>query len=154
MWGWAIMDSLCRVRPSVGRSVRLHYRVRCINPIPIEGFSSNLAEMFTLTREWAKPMLLMCQLNVKVTIEGQISYNQILDIMSCPHCMSYTYWKIFFNPGSNVHLNKRMCRTYVTFLPVKVKVTPEGQNMTWNILKWSCSVYKSYTNWRIFFKLG
>ena len=36
--GGAIMDSLCRVRLSVGRSVRLHYRVRSINPIPIEGF--------------------------------------------------------------------------------------------------------------------
>jgi len=30
------MDSLCRVRPSVGRSIG-RYRVRSINPIPIEG---------------------------------------------------------------------------------------------------------------------
>ena len=35
----AIMDSHCRVR----RSVCLHYRVCSINPIPIEGFSSNLS---------------------------------------------------------------------------------------------------------------
>jgi len=45
----AIMDSLCRVRPTVGRSVgppvNLHYHVRSIHPIPIEGFSSNLAAM-------------------------------------------------------------------------------------------------------------
>ena len=37
------------VRPSDGRSVgpsvHLHYRVRSIHPIPIEGFSSNLAAM-------------------------------------------------------------------------------------------------------------
>jgi len=43
------MDSLCRVRPTVGRSVGpsvfLHYRVRSIHPIQIEGFSSNLAAM-------------------------------------------------------------------------------------------------------------
>jgi len=43
------MDLLCRVRPTVGRSVgpsvHLHYRVRYIHPIPIEGFSSNLAAM-------------------------------------------------------------------------------------------------------------
>ena len=92
------MDSLCRVRPSVrrsvgpsvGPSVRLHYRVRSSNPIPIEGFSSNLAEMFTSARGCAEPMLPMCQLKVKVTIEGQISNNQILDIMSCPLCKSYT----------------------------------------------------------------
>ena len=30
---------------SVGTSVHLHYRVRSIHPIPIEGFSSNLAAM-------------------------------------------------------------------------------------------------------------
>ena len=59
----------------------------------------------------------MCQLKVKVKIEGQISINQILDIMLCPLCKSYTNWKIFFNLGSNVHLNKGMCRTHVTFVP-------------------------------------
>jgi len=48
------MDLLCNVRPSVGWSVRLHYRVRSINPIPIEGFSLNLAEMFTSTRGCAE----------------------------------------------------------------------------------------------------
>jgi len=35
-------------------------------------------------------MLPMCQLEVKVKIEGQISNNQILDIMLCPLCKSYT----------------------------------------------------------------
>jgi len=64
-------------------------------------------------------MLPMCQLKVKVTIEAQISNNQILDIMSFLLCKSYTNWKIFFNLGSNVHLNKGMCRTHVTFLPAK-----------------------------------
>ena len=44
------MDSLCRTR----RSVRLHYCVRSINPIPIKGFSSNLADMSTLTRGCAE----------------------------------------------------------------------------------------------------
>jgi len=71
------MDSLCRVRSSVGPSVRLHYRIRSINPIPIERFSSKFAEMFTSIRGCAEPMLQMCQFKVKVTIEGQISKNQI-----------------------------------------------------------------------------
>jgi len=69
------MDSLRRVRPSVGPSVRLHNRVRSINPIPNEGFSLNLAEMFTSTRGCAEPMLSMYPLKVKVTLEGQISNN-------------------------------------------------------------------------------
>jgi len=105
------------VRPSVGRSVRLHYRVRSTNPIPIEGFSSNLAEMFTSTRRCAEPMLSTCKLKVKVTIEGQILNNRILDIMSCPLCKSYTNRNIFFNLGSNVYLNKGMCRTHVSLYP-------------------------------------
>jgi hypothetical protein len=54
-----------------GRSVRLHVCVHSITPIPIEGFSSNLAQMFTSTRGCAEPMLPMSK--VKVTIEGQIS---------------------------------------------------------------------------------
>jgi len=78
----AIMDLRCRVR--------LHYRVRSVKPIPTEGFSSNFTEMFTSTRGCAEAMLPMCQIKVKVTIEGQISNNQILDIMSCALCKSYT----------------------------------------------------------------
>ena len=46
-------------------SIRLHYCVRFINSIPIEGFASNLAEMFTSTRGYAEPKF---QLEVKVTI--------------------------------------------------------------------------------------
>jgi len=71
-------------------TIFLNYLVRCINLIPIEGFFLNLAEMLTSTSEYAEPMLPMCQLKVKVTIEGQISNNQILDIMSYPLCKSYT----------------------------------------------------------------
>jgi hypothetical protein len=108
------MVSFCdRFSSGVRRSVRLHFRVHSINPIPSEGFSSNLAQMFTSTRGCAEPMLPMCQLKVKVTIEGQISNNQILDSISCPLCNSYFYLKIFFKFGSNVHLNKGMCRTHV-----------------------------------------
>jgi hypothetical protein len=69
------MNLLRHVRPtvrrSVGLSVRPHYRVRSINPIQIERFSSNLAQMFTSTKGCAEPMLPMCKLKVKVTIEDQ-----------------------------------------------------------------------------------
>jgi len=37
----------------------------------------------------------MFQFKVKVTIEGQLSYNQLEDIMSCPLCKSCTNGKIF-----------------------------------------------------------
>jgi len=95
----------------------IKFCVRSINPIPIKEFSTNLAEMFTSTRECAEPMSPMCQLKVKVTIKGQISNNKILNTMSCLLCKSYTNWKIFFNLGANVHLNKGVCRTHVTLFP-------------------------------------
>jgi uncharacterized protein (DUF779 family) len=50
-------------------------RVRSVSPTLLERFSSNLAQMFTSTRGCAEPMSPMCQLKVKVTIEGQISNN-------------------------------------------------------------------------------
>jgi len=53
-------------RPSVSLSVRLHYRARSINSIPIEGFSSNVAAMFTSSRECEETMLPLCQFNVKL----------------------------------------------------------------------------------------
>jgi len=67
--GGAILDSLCRV----GRSVRpSSIRVCSITPLLMEGFPSNLNDTFTSTRGCAEPMLPMCQLNVKVTVKGQI----------------------------------------------------------------------------------
>jgi hypothetical protein len=99
--------------------------VRSFNHIPIEGFSSNLAQMFTSTRECAKPMLPMCQLKVNVTIKCQILNNQTLDSMSCPLCKPYTIWNIFFKLGSNVHFNKGMCRTHIAH----VSVQGQGHNL-------------------------
>jgi len=64
------------------------------------------------------PILHLCQLKVNVTIESQISNNHILNIMLCPLCKSYIYWKIIFNIGLNVHLNMGIYRTHVTLLMV------------------------------------
>jgi hypothetical protein len=97
-------------------NIRQYCCVSYVSPTLIERFSSILAQMFTSTRECAELMLPMCQLKVKVKIEGQISNNKILDSMSCPLCKSYTNWKIFFNLGSNVHFNKVKCRTHVTLV--------------------------------------
>ena len=68
-------------RRSVGRSVRPSpIRVRSITPLLMEGFPSNFNDTFTSTRGCAEPMLLMCQLKVKVTVKGQIFNKQILHI--------------------------------------------------------------------------
>jgi len=75
MWGgiyWIRFVAL------VSRSVRLSpIRVRTITLLLMEGFPSNLNDTFTSTRGCAEPMLLMCQLKVKVTVKGQILNKQI-----------------------------------------------------------------------------
>ena len=82
---------------SVGPSVcPSPIRVRSITPLLMEGFPSNLNDKFTSTRGCAEPMLSMCQLNVKVTVKGQIFNKQILHIMSCPLYNSFTNGRISF----------------------------------------------------------
>jgi hypothetical protein len=46
---------------------------------------------------------------------------------ACPLYKSYTNWRIFFKLGSNVHLNKGMCRTHVAH------VSAQGHNWRSNI---------------------
>jgi len=62
----------------------------------MKGFPSNLNDTFTLTRGCAEPMLSMSQLNVKVTVKGQIFNKRILHIMSCPLYNSFTNGRISF----------------------------------------------------------
>lgn len=45
--------------------------IQSLNPI-LEVFFSNLAQMFTLTRQYAELMLPLCQLKVKVTLRFEI----------------------------------------------------------------------------------
>ena len=91
-----------RFVPSVGRSVgpsvRLSpIRVRSITPLFMEGFPLNLNDTFTSTRGCAEPIFPMCQLKVKVTVEGQIFNKQIVHIMSCPLYNSFTNGRNFSN---------------------------------------------------------
>ena len=60
-------------------------------------------------------MLSMCQLKVKVTVKGQILNKQILDIMFCLLCNSYTNGKKYF-----ILAQLPTCQ-------FKVEVTIEGQ---------------------------
>jgi len=57
-------------------------RVLSITPLLMEGFPSNLNDTFTSTRGCAEPMLLMCQLKVKVTIKCQVSQVTTVCIIS------------------------------------------------------------------------
>ena len=100
--GGAILDLLCRVRRSVGSSVS-------------NSWICHLNDTFTSTRGCADPMLPMCQLKVKVTVKGQILNKQILDIMFCLLCKSYTNGK-----NCLILAQLPMCQ-------LKVKVTIEGQ---------------------------
>jgi len=52
--------------------------VRSITPWLMEGFPSNLNDIFTSTRGCAEPMLPMCQLKIKVTVKCQINQKQNL----------------------------------------------------------------------------
>jgi len=60
-------------------------------------------------------MLSMCLFKVKFTVKGQILNKQILDIMFCLLCKSYTNGK-----NSSILAQLPMCQ-------FKVKVTIEGQ---------------------------
>ena len=62
----------------------------------MKGFPSNLNDTFTSTMGCAEPMLPMCQLKVKVTVNGQILNKQILDIMLCPLYNFFINERIFF----------------------------------------------------------
>jgi len=59
----------------------------------MEGFPSNLNDTLTSTRGCAELMFSMCQLKVKVTVKGQILNRQILDVLFCLLCKSYTNGK-------------------------------------------------------------
>jgi len=63
----------------------------------------------------AEPMLPMCQLMVKVTVKGKILNKQILDIMFCLLCKSYSNGK------------KSLILAHVPMCQFKVKVTIERQ---------------------------
>jgi len=97
------MLPMCQLKVKVtvkGQIINTQYytlcRVRSINPIPMEGFPSNLNDTFTSTRGCAEPMLFLCQLKVKVTVKGKIFNKQIYHILSCPLYNSCTNGRVFF----------------------------------------------------------
>jgi len=87
----------------------------------MEGFSSNLNDTFTSTSGCAAPMLSMCLLNVKVTVKGQILNKQILDIMFCLLCKSYTNVK-----KSLILAHLPMCQFKVS-VKIKGQLSAQGQ---------------------------
>ena len=93
------MLPMCQLKVKItvkGQILNKYYslcHVRIITPLLMEGFPSNLNDTFTSTWGCAEPMLSMCQLKVKVTVKGQILNKQILDIVLCLLCKSYTNGK-------------------------------------------------------------
>ena len=63
----------CRHKVKVtvqGHGLSLEFRVRSISPIPVEGFSLNFGQIFTLVRQCAESITQPCRLKVKVTVQG------------------------------------------------------------------------------------
>jgi hypothetical protein len=99
--------------------------------------------MFTSTRGCAEPLLSMCQLKVKVTLESQISNNEILDSMSI-RSVTPTLIERFSSNLAQMFTSTRGCAE--PMLPMcQLKV--EGQISNNEILdNISCPLCKSYTN--------
>ena len=126
MWGGgAIMDSLCRVRPSVrpssvrrsvGRSVSIIVSALQIL-YQLKGFLQTWQKCSPQQEDVQNPCCPRVSSRSRSQLKVKYQKNQILDIMSCPLCKSYTNRNIFFNLGSNVYLNKGMCRTHVSLYP-------------------------------------
>ena len=144
---WAMMDSLCRVRPSVGRSVRpsvlLHYRVRSIYRIPIDGFSSNLAAMLTSSRGCAEPMLPLCQLNVKGPYSQRIILGSDLDFdLNSDLDFPESIFKTVFTNGFRLRLSldylcrrfKRPLRCLVTLTGARSSALVVSRWKTWQLV--------------------
>jgi len=126
-----------------GLRSRSHLKVKielfAINPILMEEFSLNFTQLFNWTRLCAEPMLPLCRLKVKVTLESQNclvrSINPILMEEFSSNCTQ------LFN-------STRLCAE--PMLPLcwhKVKVTLEGQN-------WLRKCFQILTCTWIFLKLA
>ena len=130
----AILDSLCRV----GRSVRPSpIRVRSITPLLMEGFLSNLNDLFTSTRGCEETMLPMCQL--KVTVKGQIFNKQILHIIKltkgkCVRSITPLLTEGFPSNLNDTFTSTRGCtEPMLSMCQLNVKVTVKGQILNQNI---------------------
>ena len=69
--GGSIQELFCHTHPCESHSIQLFYYDCSENPIIIEGFSSNLAAVFTSTRQYVVPMSPLCQL--KVTLKMSLN---------------------------------------------------------------------------------
>jgi len=145
VWG-GILDSLCRVGRSVGPSPIL---VRSITSLLMEGFPSNLNDTFTSTKGCADPMLLMCQLKVKVTVKGQI-FNKQYYTLCLVRSITPSLMKGFpWNLNDTFTSNRGCAEPMLPMCQLKVKVTVKCQILNKQILDMSCPLYKPYTNGRI-----
>jgi hypothetical protein len=88
--------------------------VRSVSPTQTERFSPNLAQMFTFSRGCAEPMLPVCQLNVKITIEGQISSTIKYKTACHVRSVSPTLTERFSSNLAQMFTSSSgMCRTHV-----------------------------------------
>ena len=109
LWSYVCLsETMCRTYNSTmptqgqGNSSRsqvcLEFRVRSLSPIPMEGFSLNFGQMFTLVRRCAESITQPCRLKVKVTVQGHGFEHWI----SCLLCISFTLGGCSLNFGQMV----------------------------------------------------
>jgi len=80
-------------------------------------------------------MLPMCQLNVKVTIEGQISNNQILDLCRVRSVSPTLIERFSLILSQKFTSTRGYAEPMMPLRLLKVEVTLEGQNWPENVLQ-------------------
>jgi len=108
-------------------------RVRSITPLLMEGFPSNLNDIFTSTRGCAEPMLPMCQVNVKVTVKGQI-FNKQYYTLCRVRSITSLLMEGFPSNLNDTFISTRGCaEPMLPMCQLKVKVTNRANNKQTNI---------------------
>jgi len=93
----------------------------------MEGFPSNLNDIFTSTRGCAEPILPMCQLKVKVTVKGKI-FNKQYYTLCRVRSITLLLMEVFPSNLNATFTSTRGCaEPMLPMCQVKVKVTVKGQ---------------------------
>jgi len=101
--------------------------VRSITPLLMEGFPSNVNDIFTSTRGCAELMLPMCQVKVKVTVKGQIfnkQYNTLCHVRSITPLLMEGFPSNLNDPFTST---RGCAEPMLHMCQLKVKVTVKGQ---------------------------
>ena len=145
-----LSGTMCRIHNSAQRtrsrlqlkvtSLSLEFGVSSISPLPLEGFSLNVGQMFASVRWCAEPITQLCWLKVKVTLEGHPFEPWIWG-------HSIAIQTALLNLGQMFTLVRWCVEPITQWCRLKVKVTIEGHPSL------SCLLHISWTLWKTSMKL-